>query len=294
MKKGSNLRWLTASMLVRTVAAVWLLCASSTVFAQDAATKRLYLAVIGYELNEVAAKDALAAGANINWKNDAMNGETMLIMAIKGYQDVKSIKFLLDHGADPNIKDDAGLTALEWARRRNIGNNNSGREILKLLENATANKGAANPPATLPGVKAEKPATAPKPGAPAQATPPAQTATTTPAKKPRRTSGPPTAEEVKETIEENFTTIYQNHFFGVKNKVTFAWEGAIAVAQPETRLRPARACYPVKFKVKVTATDPRDAVERGMNANIGGYLKKEIFCFFRNGFGEWEFGIYEP
>jgi hypothetical protein len=44
-------------------------------------------------------------------------------------------------------------------------------------------------------------------------------------------------------------------------------------------------------------TDPRDgktsSVKRGLNAEIGGYHKTEIFCFFKNGFGEWEFGTYE-
>ncbi|HVE57719.1 MAG TPA: ankyrin repeat domain-containing protein, partial [Pyrinomonadaceae bacterium] len=89
--------------------------------AQTAATKRLDVAVNGFELNEAAAKDALDAGADINWQNDAMSGETMLITAIKGFKDAKVIKFLVENGADPNIKDDSGKTALEWARQYNIG-----------------------------------------------------------------------------------------------------------------------------------------------------------------------------
>ena len=56
-------------------------------FAQTDATRRLRLATSGgFEFNEAAAKDALAAGADINWQNDAMDGETMLISAIKSYK----------------------------------------------------------------------------------------------------------------------------------------------------------------------------------------------------------------
>jgi hypothetical protein len=108
--------------------------------------------------------------------------------------------------------------------------------------------------------------------------------------------GPPTEAEVKATIEKTFTTDYESHFFGVKNKVTFEWVGGVVVGQPQGRQRfPAISCYPVKLNVKVTATDPRDGksltVPRGTEAKIGGYSKKEIFCFYRNGFGEWEFDV---
>jgi hypothetical protein len=109
--------------------------------------------------------------------------------------------------------------------------------------------------------------------------------------------GAPTAGEVKETIEKSFTNIYRNHFYGVRNEVTFKWAGSISIGELETRRQAPAPCYPVKLQVQVTATDPRDGntstVARGINANIGGYLKNEVFCFFKNGSDDWEFGIYE-
>jgi hypothetical protein len=111
-------------------------------------------------------------------------------------------------------------------------------------------------------------------------------------------TGPLTEEDVKATLEESLTAAYQNHFYGVKNKVTFEWIGPIKIGAAELRPQARGACYPVKLRVKVTATDPRDGnrstVERGVQASIGPYTKKEIFCFFRDGFGEWTYGTYEP
>src|SRR5690242_8008006 len=109
---------------------------SISVYSQTDATRRLYVATVGFELNEPAANDALEAGADINWRNDAMSNETMLITAIKGFKEVKVIKYLLDHGADPHLKDDSAKTALEWARQYNIGRDRNGKEILSLLETA--------------------------------------------------------------------------------------------------------------------------------------------------------------
>jgi hypothetical protein len=261
--------------MLAAIAAAVLLAAHLEVAAQTDANRRLYVAVIGYELNEAAARDALAAGASINWKNDAMNGETMLITAIKGFHDVKVVKFLLDNGADPAIEDESGKTALDWARQYNIGRNRNGREILQLLEGKTAK------PTQQPVAKTDKPAA-----------PTTQAATP---RQPRRSAGPPTAGEVRETIEKSFTGIYESHFYGVKNKVTFEWVGQITVgAQQAVRAAP-KPCYPVKLKVIVTAEDPRDGntsvVTRGLDSTAGNY-KEEIFCFYRDGFGEWAYGTY--
>jgi hypothetical protein len=180
-----------------------------------------------------------------------------------------------------------------------IDSNRNGREIIALLTGAT-NKNqprAATKPAAAKKAASTKKATPVKRAAPTRTTSTRKSATAT-ARKLRRTSGPPTAAEVRKTLEKSFTTVYQNHFFGVKNKVTFQWIGSISVGSPETRLRTASSCYPVKLRVKVTAEDPRDGnistVERGTNAEIGGYRKMEIFCFYRNGFGEWDYGTYEP
>ncbi len=286
MKKQSNSR---LSFVV--MAAVLLLFSGNILtFAQSDATRRLYVATSGgFELNEAAAKDALEAGADINWKNDAMDGETILITAIKGYKESKVIKFLLDNGADAGLKDDTGKTALNWARQRNIGRDRNGREIIAMLEAATGEK--TNPTKTADTTADDKTKTPNKPN-------PNNPTDTAADNKARRTGGAPSDEEIKETLEKSFTTAYQNHFFGVKNKVTFDWLGAITVGAPITNGRIPKRCYPAKLNVKVTMEDPRDGnqstVTRGTEAKIGGFAKSEIFCFSRNGFNEWEYSTYEP
>lgn len=281
-------------------ALILLSCAQHLVFASDsraqdlsAKDRRLNAAVLGFDLNEAAAKNAIAEGANINAVNGAMNGETMLITAIKAFKDPETIKFLIANGADANIEDESGRTALSWATQYNIGKNRNGRDILKMLQDATG-QGAANTakPADAKPVETTKVAT-PRTAAPrtGQGSAPVPVAAT------RKTNGPPTSDEIKAALEKSFMKVYENHFFGVRNKVTFEWIGAIAVGGPETRGRIPTACYPAKLNVKVTAEDPRDGnrstVARGTEARIGGYSKTEIFCFFRNGFGEWEYVTYE-
>ncbi len=245
--------------------------------------RRLTVAVLGFEFNEAAAKDALADGANINAKNGALGGETVLITAIKGFKDPQVVRFLLDNGADANLKDDSGQTALSLARKYNIGRKQNGRDILKMLEDATG-QAATNTDKPAENTTSLKTTTV--------------KTTTTDSKPARRVGGAPTAEEIKETLEKSFTKDYQNHFFGVRNKVTFEWIGSITVGAPETRGRIPTRCYPAKLNVKVTAEDPRDgnrsSVTRGTEAMIGGYSKTEIFCFSRNGFGEWGYVTYEP
>lgn len=93
-------------------------------------------------------------------------------------------------------------------------------------------------------------------------------------------------------MEKSLTNAYQNHFFGVKNEVTFQWVGAVSVgALQSARAALTPSCYPVKLQVDATMKDPRDGntstQSRGTEANIGGYVKNEVFCFYRNGFGEW-------
>ena len=278
MKNLSNSR--LAQVVIATV--LLLICGNILTSAQSPATRRLYVATAGgFDFNENAAKDALAAGADINWQNDGMGGETMLITAIKGYKEAKLIKFLLDNGANAGIKDETGKTALEWARQRNIGRNSNGREIIAMLEAAAGQE----PGQTRPADPTDGDKTPNKP-------------TNEAGKTTRRTGGAPSDEEIKATLEKSFTTAYQNHFFGVKNKVTFEWLGAITVGAPEMRGRIPTRCYPAKVDVKVTIEDPRDGNQsiqrRGTEAKIGGYNKSEIFCFSKNGFGEWEYYPYEP
>lgn len=279
-----------ASTAVILGALIFTLALETQIKAQSAATKRLDVAVNGFELNEAAAKDALEAGADINWQNPAMSGETMLITAIKGFKEPKIIKFLLDNGADASLKDDSGKTALQWARQYNIGRDRNGREIIAMLEAAAAGGGGQ----TTETKKADAAET--KPANKTAAAPGKTENNSAAAKKPqRRTGGAPDDEEIKETIEKKFTNDYIRHFFGVDNKVTFEWTGGITVGAIQTVRSAPEPCYPVKLQVSVTAEDPRDGnrstVVRGLNATTGNY-REEIFCFYKDGFGEWAFGVY--
>ena len=247
--------------------------------AQNDVDRRLNVAVTGFDLDEAGAKKAIANGAHINQQNDAMGGETLLIASVKGFKDAKVIKFLVDNGADLSIKDNSGKTALDWAEQYRIGKNNNGREILKLLGHRPAN--------TATG----------KTGAPAQVIRNSASAVTAAATN-KITAGGPTVNQVKQSVEKSLTSAYQNHFYGVKNNVSFEWSGGIIVGQSQNRAGLMDRCYPVKLQVKITITDPRDGntttIVRGMDAMIGGFHKTEIFCFYKNGFGEWEYTPYEP
>jgi len=242
--------------------------------------RRLFVAVSGYDINEADAKTLIAKGANINAINGAMGGETFLINDIKSFKEPKFIKFLLDNGADPNIKDESGKTALDWAQQYNFGRKKDGREIIQMLMTAMKMK-----PPTAATPKQNNPA------ANDQQEQPVKT------KVAKSKTGPPSVGEVKQAMETSFASIYQNHFFGVKNTVSFEWTGGVIIGGIQSVPSAPSACYPVKLKVKVTITDPRDGntsvVSRGQGAKIGGYSKNEVFCLYRNGLGEWEYGTYE-
>jgi hypothetical protein len=289
-----NKTWVFKLPAIITIA--FLVCTSSTkVAAQEDWNRRLDVAVNGFEMNQAAAKLALSKGADINYKNEAMGGETMLISAIKGFKEPKVIKFLIDNGASPSIKDNSGKTALEWAHQYNIGRDNNGRQILSYLTGNTkdASWGATRPPAQQQTIATRQPAAQQRPVAPP---PPTKQATTSTGRS-KTAAGGPSINEIKQVVEKTLTKDYDHHFFGVTNKVNFEWLGGITVGQQERRLRLAVLCYPVKLNVKVTATDPRDGnkstVARGTEADIAGYHKTEIFCFYKNGFGQWEYGTYE-
>jgi len=251
--------------------------------AQTKTDRELNVAVNGFSLNEPAAKNALARGGDINQVDDAMGGETMLITAVKGFKDPNVFRFLIENGADTKIKDRTGKTALDWALQYNYGRNNNGREILKLLGNAPA-PGNTNNNNNNHNNTANQNTT--------------NNATANNAGPNRTTRGGPSIADIKRAVEKHLTSSYENHFYGVKNEVSFEWSGGIIVGQPENRLYPTRSCYPVKLNVKATIVDPRDGntttISRGTNALIGGFRRSEIFCFFKNGFGDWDLGTYEP
>jgi hypothetical protein len=56
----------------------------------------------------------LAEGANID--APAPNGTTPLMMAVRGGK-LDTVDLLISRGANPNVRNDAGASALDWARR---------------------------------------------------------------------------------------------------------------------------------------------------------------------------------
>lgn len=273
--------WMTAFII---------LCATATVFAQKSdATRRLYVATTGFELNEAAAKDALASGADINWQNDAMSGETMLITAIKGFKEAKVIKFLLDNGADAGLKDDSGKTALNWARQYNIGRDRNGREILAMLEAAARQETTKTDKTNNTEEAPEK-----KPNN-TDKTPIKTTNKTAPTEKQTRRGGAPTADEIKAMIERKMTTNYEDHFCcNEKNKVEFEWFAPVQIGAQETRGRIPTKCWAVKLDVKVKFTKPSSGEQSWAQRGVNGNPLKEMFCVFKDGFGEWDFLTYQP
>jgi ankyrin repeat protein len=58
----------------------------------------------------------LAAGAEVDERLHATNWTALLLAAFYGHAEV--VKALLAHGADPNVKDSEGKTALTWAKAK--------------------------------------------------------------------------------------------------------------------------------------------------------------------------------
>ena len=85
--------------------------------------------------DERAVSALLANGVNIN--ETTSGGQTALILAIIfGHTNI--VRLLVNAGADPHLRDNLGLNAIEWAHRRGL------REALSILTNDSQ-------PATAPG-----------------------------------------------------------------------------------------------------------------------------------------------
>ena len=257
---------------------VFTLTATVSIFAQSDVTRRLYVAVNGFELNEAAAKDALKAGADINWHNDAMGGETMLIMAIKGFQEAKVIKFLLDNGAYASLKDYKGKTALEWAHQYNIGRNRSGKDIVTMLEVAAGGQ-ATKPEVDKKDVQTVKTSTTTK--------------STTP-KTTKRIGDKPTESEIKTMLEEKFISIYEDHYFGEKNKVEFEWLAPIQIGGQRTFGSIPVSCWDTRIDVKVTFTKQSSGETGSVRRGINGKPVKEGFCIYPDAYDKWTYMTYAP
>ena len=62
-----------------------------------------------------AVSAALAGGADVNERNNG--GQTALILAVI-FGHTKLVRILVDAGANPRLRDNLGLDAMEWAQRR--------------------------------------------------------------------------------------------------------------------------------------------------------------------------------
>lgn len=106
--------------------------------------------------DESAVSALLAGGADVNERTSG--GQTPLILAvIFGHTDL--VRFLVKAGANPELRDNLGLNAVDWAKRRGL------TEALAILTNGAATS-------SRPKAAEAKPA----PAKPVASTPPAQAA----------------------------------------------------------------------------------------------------------------------
>jgi len=81
--------------------------------------------------DERAVRTLLAGGADIN--ESTSGGQTALILAVI-FGRTNLVRILVNAGADPQLRDNLGLNAIEWAKRRGLN------EVLAILTNSpTAN-----------------------------------------------------------------------------------------------------------------------------------------------------------
>src|SRR4029079_19507426 len=77
--------------------------------------------------DEQAVSALLANGADVN--ETTGGGQTALILAVI-FGRTNLVKLLMKAGADPQLRDNLGLNAIEWAQRRGL------TEAVALLKNA--------------------------------------------------------------------------------------------------------------------------------------------------------------
>jgi len=64
-----------------------------------------------------AAKHLAVKGANVNFQ-DPRNGKTALLYGVEREYEPAMLKWLVQHGASPDIKDNSGVTARVKASRK--------------------------------------------------------------------------------------------------------------------------------------------------------------------------------
>ena len=75
-----------------------------------------------------AVRAAIASGADVNQRNNG--GQTVLILAVI-FSHTEIVRLLVKAGADPRLRDNLGLDAVEWAQRRGLN------DIVDLFTNNT-------------------------------------------------------------------------------------------------------------------------------------------------------------
>lgn len=75
-----------------------------------------------------AVRAAIASGADVNQRNNG--GQTVLILAVI-FSHTEIVRLLVNAGADPRLRDNLGLDAVEWAQRRGLS------DIVDLFTNNT-------------------------------------------------------------------------------------------------------------------------------------------------------------
>src|SRR5687767_10478332 len=76
-----------------------------------------------------AVRAAIASGADVNQRNNG--GQTVLILAVI-FSHTEIVRLLVKAGADPRLRDNLGLDAVEWAQRRGLN------DIVDLFTNNTS------------------------------------------------------------------------------------------------------------------------------------------------------------
>lgn len=99
---------------------------------------------------------------------------------------------------------------------------------------------------------------------------------------------PPTVAEVKASMEKQLTEAHGRDY----DKVEFQWVGAIDIGSLEKRGDPTRLCYPVKLNVDLIFYYKGELYGKPFRRGTNRKEFSEIFCFFKDGFGEWDSLMY--
>ena len=76
---------------------------TSVAFADESASEKLYNLAADENATASQIKALIEAGADVNFRNAGVNGQTALMLACE-YRNYEAAKILLEYGADPNMK----------------------------------------------------------------------------------------------------------------------------------------------------------------------------------------------